>query len=168
MTTMTRADETTGTVTFGTFTLERTFDYAPKTVFEAYASRDAKYQWFAEGEDFLTSIDEYRIDFRVGGQERLVGPLTQSGRTFDYNLVYGDIVDDERIVASYDVLINGRRISVSLLTVEFQAVDGGAGTHLLITEQGAFLDGLDTNDQRILGATESLNLLERYLRERQP
>ena len=151
------------TVTFGTFTLERTFDRPAKTVFEAWASREAKNAWFGEGDDFLSSIDEYRLDFRVGGEERLLGTLSQSGNTFDYNSVYGDIVDDERIVATYDVLINGRRISVSLLTVELQAVDGGAGTHLVMTEQGVFLDGLDTNEERIVGARESLDNLEKYL-----
>jgi uncharacterized protein YndB with AHSA1/START domain len=161
MTTMTRTNET---VTFGSFTLERDFDMAPATVFAAFSTREAKYAWFAVGDDIDGRIDEYRLDFRVGGQERLLGPITTSGKMFDYNLVYGDIVQDERIVATYDVLIDGRRISVSLLTVEFRAVDGGSGTHLVITEQGAFLDGLDTNEKRIVGATDSLNMLERYLK----
>jgi uncharacterized protein YndB with AHSA1/START domain len=162
-TTETRSGET---VTFGTFTLERTFDVSPQTVFDAWASREAKYAWFAEGDDFLRSVDEYRLDFRVGGQERLFGVLAQSGKTFDYNSVYGDIVDGRRIVATYDVLINGRRISVSLLTVELQAVDGDAGTHLVMTEQGVFLDGLDTNELRIVGARESLDNMEKYLATR--
>ena len=156
----TRAGET---VAFGTFTLERTFAKPPSTVFAAWASRDAKNEWFGEGDDFLASVDEYRLDFRVGGQERLLGRLEESGNTFDYTSIYGDIVDGQRIVAMYDVLINGRRISVSLLTVEFQGVDGGAGTHLVMTEQGAFLDGLETNEQRIVGARESLDNLERHL-----
>ena len=167
MTTMLQADPTETrpgeTVTFGEFTLERTFKMTPQTVFDAWASREPKYAWFAEGDDFLRSIDEYRLDFRVGGEERLFGVLAQSGKTFDYNSVYGDIVPGQRIVATYDVLIDGRRISVSLLTVELRAIDGGAGTHLVMTEQGVFLDGLDTNEQRIVGARESLDNMEKYL-----
>ena len=156
MTTITR-----GTVAHGSFTLERTYPMPPRTVFDAWASRDAKDAWFGHGDDFLASVEEYRLDFRVGGEERLVGVLGGSGNRFEYNSVYGDIVDGERIVATYEVLLNGRRISVSLLTVELEPVEGG--TRLTMTEQGAFLDGIDTNEQRREGATDSLGNLERYL-----
>jgi hypothetical protein len=43
----------------------------------------------------------------------------------------------------------GSRISVSLGTVEFEP--DGAGTRLTYTEQGAYLDGLDTPEQRQQG-----------------
>ena len=166
MTTTTHPDTTEtrsgSTVTHGTFSIERTFAMPPRTVFGAWATREAKNAWFGEGDDFLGSVQEYRLDFRVGGEERLAGTLGQSGKRFEYNSVYGDIVDGQRIVATYDVVIDGRRISVSLLTVELDAVAGG--TRLVMTEQGAFLDGLDTNEQRIEGATDSLDSLEAYLK----
>jgi uncharacterized protein YndB with AHSA1/START domain len=185
------------TVTHGTFVLERTYPQPPRAVFDAWASRDAKYAWFAEGIDFLRSVEEYQLDFRVGGVERLAGVLERSGNRFEYNSTYADIVDARRIVAVYDVVINGRRISASLLTVELEGLEGegdrsdagrdsaqtgpngaqtgrdGAqtgpdtasqgGTHLIMTEQGAFFDGLDTNEERIVGATDSLDDLERFL-----
>jgi Activator of Hsp90 ATPase homolog 1-like protein len=66
-------------------------------------------------------------------------------------------------VASYDVRIGGRRVSVSLMTVEFSPAPGG--TTLVLTEQGAFLDGLDTNAQREEGARDSLDKLGGYLRQ---
>jgi hypothetical protein len=59
------------------------------------------------------------------------------------------------------VRIDGTRTSVSLLTVELSRVPGG--TRLAMTEQGAFLDGLDSNDQRREGATDSLDKLGAYL-----
>ena len=149
------------TVSHGTFTLERTFAQPRAVVFAAWSSRDVKNAWFGEGDNFLRSVEEYRLDFRVGGEERLAGILASSGNRFEYNSVYGDIVDGRRIVATYAVVINRRRISVSLLTVEFQ--DHAAGTRIVMTEQGAFLDGLDTNQIRIVGATESLDSLEKYL-----
>lgn len=37
--------------------------------------------------------------------------------------------------------MNDKRISVSLATIEFRPA--GAGTRLVVTEQGAFLDGYD-------------------------
>ena len=149
------------TVTFGTFAIERTFRMAPKAVFDAWASRADKYAWFVDVEGFLKPTAEYALDFRVGGRERLDGILEESGQRFEYDLTYGDIVDGERIVATYDVLIDGRRISVSVMTVEFNAVD--AGTHLELTEQGVFLDGFDTNEERIAGATAMFDNLEAHL-----
>jgi uncharacterized protein YndB with AHSA1/START domain len=148
------------TVAHGTFVLERTYAHSPKTVFDAWSKRDAKNAWFGEGDDFVTKVDTYELDFRVGGREYLDGPLP-SGRRFEYDSIYSDIVEGRRIVTTYDVRIDGKRISVSLLTVEFEPA--GSGTHLVMTEQGAFLDGIDTNDERIKGADDSLNQLDKYL-----
>ena len=159
---MTTATQQTGlSVTHGTFTLERTFRKSPPQVFEAWANRESKNHWFGEGDDFLETLDTYELDFRVGGREYLDGKLP-SGKRFEYDSTYGDIVDGRRIIATYDVRIDGRRISVSLLTVELEDAPDG-GTHLVMTEQGAFLDGLDTNEQRIIGARESLDNMEKYL-----
>jgi uncharacterized protein YndB with AHSA1/START domain len=149
------------TVAHGTFVLERTYRHAPKTVFDAWGLPDKKRKWFPEAPDFLASIGTYELDFRVGGREYLDGPLN-SGRRFEYDSRYDDIVDGRRIVATYDVRIDGKRISVSLMTVEFEPTADG-GTHLVMTEQGAFLDGIDTNEERIKGADESLDGLDAYL-----
>jgi uncharacterized protein YndB with AHSA1/START domain len=148
------------TATHGSFTIERTYPATPQRVFAAWASQAAKDRWFGSGDDFLASVDRHDLDFRVGGLEHLDGKVPD-GRVFEYEAVYQDIVEDERIIASYGVRVDGRRISVSLLTVELSPVDGG--TRLRTTEQGAFLDGLDTNDLRKIGATDSLDQLGAYL-----
>lgn len=70
---------------------------------------------------------------------------------------YQDIVDGRRIVWSYDMHLDGRRISVSVATVEISGVPGG--TELVYTEQGVYLDGLDTNAQRHEGTAEMLDKL---------
>jgi uncharacterized protein YndB with AHSA1/START domain len=150
----------TATAAHGTFTVERTYAFDRTTVFGAWATRNAKNEWFGEGDDFLSKTERYELDFRVGGRELLVG-LLPSGKHFIYDSIFRDIVDDGRIVAAYDVLIDDRRISVSLMTVEF--LDVGGGTKVLLTEQGAFLDGLDTNEDRIEGASDMLDQLGRYL-----
>ena len=147
-------------VVHDSFSIERTYAATPGRVFAAWAKRDAKDRWFGEGDDFLATTDQYTLDFRVDGSERLGGTLAD-GRTFDYHAVYHDIVENQRIVASYDVRIDGRRASVSLMTVELAAVP--EGTRLVTTEQGAFLDGLDTNAQRQEGAKNSLDKLGEYL-----
>jgi uncharacterized protein YndB with AHSA1/START domain len=58
-----------------------------------------------------------------------------------FNARYQDIVPNERIIYSYDMNLDEKRISVSLATIEFEPA--GSGTKLTITEQGAFLDGYD-------------------------
>ncbi len=147
-------------VVHDSFSIERTYAATPQRVFAAWASQPVKDRWFGEGDDFLAPTSVYTLDFRVGGREQLEGVLP-SGREFSYDAIYQDIVDDQRIVASYDVRIDGRRTSVSLLTVELSEVPGG--TSLVLTEQGAFLDRLDTNAQRQDGARDSLDKLGAYL-----
>ncbi len=147
-------------VAHGSFTIERTYAATPQRVFAAWASQAAKDLWYGAGDDFLASLDRYELDFRVGGLERLDGTLP-NGRAFRYEAVYQDIIDDTRIIASYDVRIDGRRTSVSLMTVELLPTTGG--TTLRMTEQGAFLDGLDSNEQRQLGAADSLDKLGAHL-----
>ena len=62
---------------------------------------------------------------------------------------------------SYDTRFDEQRISVSLSTVEL--APAGDGTRLTYTEQSAFLDGLDTPDQREQGMGGLLEALGRYL-----
>jgi uncharacterized protein YndB with AHSA1/START domain len=139
-------------VTHSTFVIERSYDASPSRVFAAWASREAKGQWFGSVDD---TDQHYELDFRVGGRESwkggMGGPTGKS--TFSFDAIYQDIVEDQRIVYAYDMHMDDQRISVSLATVEFEAVDGG--TLLTFTEQGAFLDGLDEPDRRE-GGTGSL------------
>ena len=140
-------------VTHSTWSLERTYDARPARVFAAFADKEAKSQWFGGGEEL-----QWDLDFRVGGREVNIG-RTDSGTVFALEAVYQDVVPDERIVYSYDMKMNDERISVSLATVQLEAVDGG--TRLTFTEQGAYLDGLDTPEQREHGTGELLDALGR-------
>lgn len=57
--------------------------------------------------------------------------------------------------------LDGVRISVSLTTIELKPQ--GGGTKLVLTEQGAFLDGYDDAGAREEGTRELLDALGRSL-----
>lgn len=138
--------------THSTFALEREYDTPPARVFAAWSDPAAKAQWFG--------ASDFELDFRVGGQEvNRGGP--DGGPVFTYEALYQDIVQGERIVYTYDMLMDDTRISVSVVTVEF--APAGDGTLLTYTEQGAFLDGHDTPEQRQSGTGTTFDKLGEVL-----
>ena len=69
----------------------------------------------------------------------------------------------ERIVFAYDLLLDGRLISVSLTTVEVRP--DGDGTRLVFTEHGAFFDDLEDPAEREHGTGLLLDGLAAFLGE---
>jgi uncharacterized protein YndB with AHSA1/START domain len=134
-----------------TFVIERSYPADPARVFGAWADAQAKGQWFGP-----SSPKQHRLDFSVGGTEHLAIQM-ESGDTYTYDARYLDIVAGERIVYSYDMHRNDDRISVSLATVEL--APDPQGTRLTLTEQGVFLDGHDTPEQREHGTRELMDAL---------
>jgi uncharacterized protein YndB with AHSA1/START domain len=145
-------------VTHASFTIKRSFRQAPDRVFAAFATESNKQAWFHGPDEW--GRDKHEMDFRVGGRETSVGG-PPGGPVSSFRGIYQDIVPDERIVFSYDMDLDGERISVSLTTIELKR--DGAGTHLTYTEQGAYLDGWDHPDGREQGTRDLLDNLERYL-----
>jgi uncharacterized protein YndB with AHSA1/START domain len=129
-------------VTHDAFTIERTYPVPPARVFAAYADPDIKARWFVGPEGWETT--EYAHDFRVGGHDiNRGGP--PGGPIHSYVAEYQDIVPNERIVTTYIMHMDESPISVSLATTEFKP--DGAGTRLIFTEQGAYLDGFDAGSE---------------------
>jgi uncharacterized protein YndB with AHSA1/START domain len=144
------------------FTIERTYPAAPSRVFAAFASEEAKNTWGDTGGLDTASGAPTEFDFRVGGRERF-GHVYE-GTSYRYDALYYDIVPDQRIVYSYEMYANDARISVSIATIEF--TKSGEGTTLTMTEQGAYLDGIDgdqANELRRGGTAEMLDNLTNYL-----
>ena len=143
-------------VNHSTFVIEREYAAPPARVFAAWSDAKAKAEWFG--------ASDFELDFRVGGREvNRGGP--EGGPVFTYDAQYQDIVEDERIVYTYDMLMDDTRISVSVTTVEFEP--SGDGTRLTYTEQCAFLDGHDTPEQREQGTGTLFEKLAEAL-EREP
>jgi uncharacterized protein YndB with AHSA1/START domain len=89
------------------------------------------------------------MDFRVGGRERAKGQF-ERGVTTTFDAIYHDIVPRERIVYTYEMHLDERKISVSLATLEIESVGAGR-TKLKVCEQAAFLDGYDDAGSRERG-----------------
>jgi uncharacterized protein YndB with AHSA1/START domain len=140
-------------IAHGSFTVERSYAVPPARVFRAWADPAIKAKWFGAGRSEI-------FEFREGGREYAEGAIDEKTR-FTFDVRYYDIVPDNRIVYTYDMTMNGARLSVSLATVEFRP--DGAGTRMVVTETGAFLDGLDTVDQRRAGTEFLVNALGNVL-----
>lgn len=129
-----------------TFVIERDYEAPVHHVFAAFADPEAKRRWFAEGDGW--EIEQFEVDFKVGGRET-ARIRYQDGPKIRNDTVYQDIVPNRRIIIAYAMTVGGTRISASLATVEFEP--RGAGTRLIYTEQGAFLDGRDQSADRQAG-----------------
>jgi uncharacterized protein YndB with AHSA1/START domain len=103
---------------------------------------------------------DHELDFRVGGRERVSGG-PKGGPVHLFEACYQDIVPNQRIISSYDMHLDDKRISVSLATVELEPA--GTGTRLIYTEQGAFLDGYDDAGSREHGTRGLLDKLDAAL-----
>ena len=147
------------TVVHDTFVIERTYDAPVKLVFEAWADPTRKARWFVGSPEALGA--GYDLDFRVGGREAFRGG-PPGGTVHTYESRFHDIVPEQRIVYTYEMYADEARISVSVATVEFR--DEGDVTRLVLTEQGAFLDGHDTAAQREEGTRSFLESLAASLR----
>lgn len=140
------------------FTIERTYPTTAARVFRAHSDPAKKRRWFAEGEGFI--VDEYSLDFQVGGFERSRFRFGADGPPMTFDGLFLDIVPSERIVLAYSMTIAGAPMSSSLSTIEL--VPASSGTLLRYTEHTAFVDGNDGSAGRREG---SLGLLEALAKE---
>ncbi len=150
-------------VVHGAFTIERELAYPPERVYAAWSDPKAKAAWFSAPSDKWKLVAR-EMDFRVGGRERLKGKWANGMVTF-FDAHYLDIVPGKRVVYSYNMHIDERKISVSLATIQIVAaqVGGKAGTRMIVTEQGAFLDGYEDKGSREHGTNALMDQLARSL-----
>jgi uncharacterized protein YndB with AHSA1/START domain len=143
-------------VTHASFTLERAYPAPPARVFAAWADPVVKARWFGGG----TGEGHHQLDFRVGGREVASGG-PEGGPVMTFESLYREIVVPERIVYTSTMSAGADVITISLTTVEFKAADGG--TRLVLTEQGAFLDGREEPAWRENGTADQLKALATVL-----
>ncbi len=139
--------------THADFVIVREFDATPEAVFMAWADPQAKQSW---SDCHAENTIEYRLDFRPLGHEthHVAFP---DGRVQQIEKVFFDIVAARRIVFAYEIRIDARLLSASLVTVEFFATK--RGTRMVYTEQLAYLDGHEDREVRMRGTEEGLDRL---------
>jgi uncharacterized protein YndB with AHSA1/START domain len=108
-------------------------------VWTALTDQAAKAKWFGPPPGECDLLERH-MDVREGGRELSKGRW-KSGMVSTFDAIYHDVVPQERLVYSYVMHLNDKKISVSLATMQLKGQDGG--TTLMVTEQGAFLDGYD-------------------------
>ena len=145
------------------FTITRQWKHTAARVFEAFAKEEAKAKWFAG----LPGWEQHEklFDFREGGRETLSGRHA-SGTVSSFDCIYRDIVapaggEAGRIIYSYVMHLDGKKISVSQATIEI--MPDGQGTKLVLTEYGDFLDGYDDAGSREHGTNLLMDLLDKSL-----
>ncbi|HLW23937.1 MAG TPA: SRPBCC family protein [Steroidobacteraceae bacterium] len=149
---------TARSITHGSFTLERFYRAQPERVYEAFSNPTAKSQWFGAIPGSTELVR--RLDVRPGGRESL-HVRWANGIVTRFDAVYFDVVPRERLIYTYEMHLDARKISVSLASLQMSPEDGG--TQLVLTEQASFLDGYQDGGSREQGTAGLLEALGRAL-----
>lgn len=152
-------------VLHNTFVIERNYPQSPEKVFQAFTDPAKKRRWFAEGHSH--DVEEFTMDFRVGGSERSAYRFREGtpfpGVSIVSEGIYLDIVSGQRIVQAAHMSIGGKPISATMVTIELRP--RGTGTDLVCTHQGAFFEGSDGPQMREQGWRKLLDRLAANLAE---
>jgi uncharacterized protein YndB with AHSA1/START domain len=138
-------------------TMERFFPAPIERVFSEFADPVARSRWSAPSNDVLV-YDE--ADFRQGGRDVFrCGP--PNDLKFRGETTYHLIVPNQRVVSSETMDTDGRRLAVSLSTLDLEAT--GAGTNLKLTVQVVSLVGPGMIESFEFGNKSALENLARHL-----
>lgn len=145
-------------VLHSTFVIERSFPARVERVFTAFADTAKKRRWFAEGPN--KEVEEFEMDFRVGGVERAryhyVEGMPFTGVPFVYEGTFQEILPDRYVVNASTMTFGGKCISASLTTIGLMSA---SGTKVIFTFQGAFFEGADGPQIREAGWVKLLDRL---------
>jgi len=151
----------TSSVAHSTFVIERQYPQSPTRVFSAFSDPAKKRRWMGGDADGFT-IERFDMEFEVGRFERWQFRF-KGGELITTEMMYQDIVPNQRIVFVYTMDFGDKRASSSQTTIEL--IPDGTGTKLVFTEQGAFFDGVDQAAGREEGTRGLLDALATELEQ---
>jgi uncharacterized protein YndB with AHSA1/START domain len=139
---------------------ERNIAAPTEAVFAAFADPLKRAEWGAPSDTAVMIYDE--TDFREGGQDSF-----RCGSKSNPNIHgltrYLDITVNRRIVSSETIAMDGKRLCVSLTTLEL--TPDGKETKLKNTTQLASFIGEDMVNGHTMGTNASLDNLAKYFRK---
>ena len=148
--------------THATLVFEREISAPTEVVFAAFADPAVRAQWGTPSDTAVVIYDE--ADFRQGGQDRF-----RCGSKSNPNIHgmthYLDIIPNRRIVSSETIAMDGRRLCVSLTTLEL--TPDGRKTQLKNTTQLSSFIGQDMINGHTMGTNASLDNLVRHFIHKQ-
>jgi uncharacterized protein YndB with AHSA1/START domain len=143
------------------FRLTRDYAAPIDRVWRAFADEQDKLGWWGAG-DRMDAL-EWVFDFRVGGVDVAEGRF-HGGVVSRYVATYTDIVENNRIVTTYDMWINGAHMSTSVASLEFETIP--SGTRYTHAEHGVFFDQFWADGPNRESGTHGLiEQLARYLEQ---
>lgn len=141
------------------FTLTRDYPAPIESVWSAFADEQQKRSWWGAGDQ--AEERAWAFDFRVGGLDVAEGKF-HNGPLSRYEATYTDIVEQVRIVTTYDMWLDGIHMSTSVASFEFEPVE--AGTRFTHVEDGVFFDQFWADaPNREVGSRGLLEALGDYL-----
>ncbi len=149
-------------VTHATLVFEREVSATVETVFAAFANARIRSEWGAPSDTATIIYDQE--DFRDGGEDRFRCG-SKSNPNIHGTTRYLEIIPNRRIVSSETISMDGKRLCVSLVTLEF--AQSGSRTKLTSTSQVASFIGQDMISGTETGNNRSLDSLVDYLAREQ-
>jgi uncharacterized protein YndB with AHSA1/START domain len=144
-------------VTHATLVFEREVPATIEKVFAAFANAKIRAEWAAPSDTATIVYDEE--DFREGGEDRFRCG-SKSNPNIDGTTHYLEIIPGRRIVYSETISMDGKRLCVSLVTLEL--AQSGSTTKLRSTSQVASFIGQDMIKGTEIGNNGSLDSLLNY------
>jgi uncharacterized protein YndB with AHSA1/START domain len=142
------------------FTLTREYPVPVERVWDAFADEQQKLAWWGAGD--AVAPRGWAFDFRVGGRDVAEGKF-HHGPVTRYEATYADILENIRIVTTYDMWPDGVHMSTSVASFEFEPT--GQGTRFTHVEHGVFFDQFWADGpNREQGSLGLLEALHNYLR----
>jgi uncharacterized protein YndB with AHSA1/START domain len=149
-------------VTHATLVFEREVPASVEKVFAAFAVAKIRSEWGAPS-DTITIIYDHE-NFREGGEDRFRCG-SKSNPNIHGTTRYLEIIPDRRIVLSETIVMDGKRLCASLISLEFER--SGSKTTLRSTSQVASFIGQDMIKGTETGNNCSLDNLVNYFSREQ-
>lgn len=153
--TMTDIATDTSPIHHASFTVERRYRAPRARVFAAFTEPEARRRWLVEADGWTVHSYDPPAAPVAGAVEKSSFSPPGADVVITNDSFFLEVAPGERVIFAYAMTAGGTPLSSSLTTAEFH--DDGAGTRLLLTEQGAYhSDDVAGREEGTRGLLEAL------------